>query len=509
MLKIGKLSEFLVGLVKEEILELVDGLHYEGMPIPQAIKDKLLGGLDSYSSTMTVYRDSVKLNILLEDPQMEKERDLQLIATIRDDKIDLDERRLWDNIYKMEENRSLLERINCSVLKTDDFSHDTTFFGEETFEDFTSDDLFTMDKNDGCSVYFVEIKDGVMVENKELLKKRTMSGCKSSVVEDEKKDIRPSEQIREKLVDTVYDALYLYAELYSLGLVFEVDCFEAVFDALKFYYNTLGICFRVSDEVLLSESIKQKCFFFFRALYSKFFNFSGGQGLFPNALYFITGSLQKYRDVFRFLGGKSLRFLRVGHDFEECQGDPLHVSIMKGVSVESIVRNYMIEDTSLHFSALGYKCGTYIKELMELGSDRLSTLFRGSTTLWISVVYLRFKRKTVLFVAGSEGIVGPVSSPMEGCDFDEFNYLPGMGKSVSSMTDQEKDIVSPRMMVAAMILAYIKMGKWVDCFDPNAVYFRDGRKYDLLVQYRYCGEDVNVKNEFFGILNKYLTVPIT
>jgi len=214
----------------------------------------------------------------------------------------------------------------------------------------------------------------------------------------------------------------------------------------------------------------------------------------------VTSSRVKYNQLSMFFIKSGYIPIMVSYVGDELQGNFLDVSWKKVKKLRfPLYVKFMVEDTSLFLSALKWKMGPYIKELMEIGPESFYELFGGSKSLWVSTVVLKISKKTyILFSTGVEGeIVRPGS---QGYDFDLVN-------SVSGVLCYGDDIVStiknPRIINGLLIQNFFKNPA---LFMKSAYkrYIKDAyREVQIYASYVFVGDSDAMRTRFHQEIERW------
>jgi len=120
-------------------------------------------------------------------------------------------------------------------------------------------------------------------------------------------------------------------------------------------------------------------------------------GLFPTMTYYLTSSMEKYIRLCDLMSPFGYVVFRQDYMLPEVQGDPLYVALVKAKRMRLFEVNYIVEDTSLMLSKLGYTAGAYIKDMMKMGSDTFSKIFFLGVELCGLVLLFVRRRKIIMF----------------------------------------------------------------------------------------------------------------
>jgi len=506
MIKVGILSDYCNGLVLEEYRKMIDTVKFGGVTISDDFKRVLMersarsGNLKCYQNEDGIHLFPYELSLQRED-ELEELRDrLEIVRGT-------DQEEMWARILDIEERRTEKDRAECSTLvaleRVEEEEELDFCFSAEEFISYGFDPKI-------LDAFPENNKDMIEKKKREEEERERCSKEISDLVENISQDVVPVSFPVENLSQDVvslevvlcnnhYDMLLLYARLYSFNLVPQVIVFEDFEFYLKDYYLKRNKIFFCSVDVCATLEFQERSVLFFRSIFETNYKMLWKNGLFPMAIYVLTSSVVKFKDIYDVFNNY-IKLLRIDYNRDEVQGDPIYVALCKSNSIESYIRNYIIEDTSLMIGALGFKMGSYIKDLMELGVEKLYTIFGGSKTLWISTMIMSYKHVIFLAVVGVEGTIGPVSRG--GYSFDRINYIDGSDVSMSEMPEVMSRDVNPRI-IAARMLKELLVEKDYSSFD-DASYKRNGLVYKFKMKQLFIGRDSLIEAEFLELVNKYV-----
>lgn len=167
----------------------------------------------------------------------------------------------------------------------------------------------------------------------------------------------------------------------------------------------------------------------------------------------MTGNAGKKAEFESMLEGSSVTVQIVDFDVLEIQGEPLEVAIAKVKEAGNVYKDkekcMMIEDTSLHFNALGGLPGVYIRHFLKvLGVDGLVQIlssFSDKSAFAQSIVCIRLKDGNVkYFSAQVEGTIVPPRGPSDSFGWDTIFLPDGYDKTFGEMTMEERLAISHR-----------------------------------------------------------------
>jgi len=320
------------------------------------------------------------------------------------------------------------------------------------------------------------------------------------IVVEEEKDVKEEIEMREMKVRTAYDSLLLYMYLYSLGEVKrEISNIDEILRVVSEYYVRKHITFIIEDKIPISIKIKDTI----RKYLDSYFCGGGSDlrqiGLIPHALFFLTSSIDKYKDVFELFEKQRFAVFRAPLDVNEIQGDFIQVSMHKILSAQSKYSCCVIEDTALGLDRFDYIGATYIKEFFNMGSVRFYDEFKNCKTLWVStcVGVDRFGHYYIS-VYGTCGYVGPPCN-VNVWSFNSINYVDG--KCVGQ--DLERwPIYHPRRK--AMNSLILMMNRRKGGVGAIRCKFKDRDKYvrDAYLSIGFHGSDIKARKFFDNVLSQ-------
>jgi len=345
---------------------------------------------------------------------------------------------------------------------------------------------------------------GLEEEDEDVLNMLLPRKLEEEKIEEKQKEPEKVEEVKPEkalFVESAYDTLMIYLYLYSLGEVKrEILSMDTIADIVVSHMKEKNIRYEVKDTKILEPEIQR--------VISKFLDsyFSGGDyntkniGLIPHVMFFVTSSIEKFRDAFEFFDRRRYAILRGTTLIEEIQGSFLDVGISKVLVLEPKFPAFFIEDTSLSLEKCGYKCGPYIKDFFSMGSDKFFEAFKGSKSLWISTLVGFDKMKNYFIsVYGTCGKIGVPSR--KGYSFDTVNYVT---EGISVSDDKENWInYHPRLKVFDMFrLMLERKDGGIKC---RKCKFRDknsGMEREALFRCGFFGDDPYARDEFNKVIDQ-------
>jgi inosine/xanthosine triphosphate pyrophosphatase family protein len=316
------------------------------------------------------------------------------------------------------------------------------------------------------------------------------------------------EEVKEVLVPqvevpTAYDVLLMYMYLYSLGEIKEKESdLRNIISIVSKYYISRGSSLKVQENIQLNEQSIATIYRYMDCY------FSGGGlemkkiGLIPHAAFFVTGSGDKYREVFSEFSNVQMPVFRVNGDKPEIQGHFAEVILHKLIDVESQYENVIVEDTSLGLGCFDYKGGTYIKEFITIGAVRFSDKFLNDTTLWISSCMSRRSfagGKYFLSFYGTEGKIGYPSTGTNLNSFNSINYVDGTVVDSKVFKGKEYD---PRHRAMSQLILMMTRVNVKNVFHRSFIHPKSLRKHVCELWMGYTGNDQKAKSFFEESIKK-------
>jgi len=349
-----------------------------------------------------------------------------------------------------------------------------------------------------------EIIDQGLCEPNEKYKGTIVHCLEFEVVEEDvkKKDVDVKKKKKIIQLDNIYDILKIYFQLYSSSYASRVDTVNDVVLEVQRYFDSKEIDCRVIVNNL-SISVRTMCEAYIISFFNSDFLTMKRLGLFPTMTYYLTSSMEKYIRLCDLMSPFGYVVFRQDYMLPEVQGDPLYVALVKAKRMRFFEVNYVVEDTSLMLSKMGYTAGAYIKDMMKMGSDTFSKLFFGSKTLWTSTVIYRKKKDYYVSIVGVEGYIGPVSGIKYG--FDVLNYIYGTDVSFASLTTREQDRRSAGVLSVIQLRNMLTCN--VDSTSPKNGYSADYEvPNEFYFSYEFYGQTDEVKEYFNQLIGPYIRV---
>jgi len=499
MKEIGKLSEILSGMVRDECFDLLKGADMDGESLSDEMCNFLINGSSGNAKRMMAFYDQRGLHLVSGDAYYEFMTDIKKMEYCKEraqsyeaekmyqDYIDIEIR----NFFKIKNDNRMYIQLEKDDTDDDDDCYDSGITMSMSIEDCLE---FGLDPNEIIDQGFCEPNDEY---------KGTVVHCLEFEVVQEKKEIELVEIEKEKKViqlNNIYDILKIYFQLYSSSYSPRVDTVNDVILEVQRYFDSKEINCKVIV-INLSSNVRIMCEAYIVSFFRSDFLTMKRLGLFPTMTYFLTSSMEKYIRLCDLMSPFGYVVFRQDYMLPEVQGDPLYVALVKAKRMRFFEVNYIVEDTSLMLSKMGYTAGAYIKDMMRMGSDTFSKIFFGSRTLWTSTVICKKKKDYYVSIVGVEGYIGPVSGTKYG--FDVLNYIFGTDVSFASLTTREQDkrsagvlsIIQLRNMLTCNVDSTSpKNGYSVDYEVPNEFYF----------SYEFYGESDEVKKCFFQLIEPYV-----
>jgi hypothetical protein len=303
-------------------------------------------------------------------------------------------------------------------------------------------------------------------------------------------------------VRTAYDGLMLYMYLHSLGEIpRQISKLDEMLRIVSEYYDRKNVEFTIKDKIPIQENVKKTIQKYFDTYFA-----GGGRDLIqinlvPHALFFLTTSIEKYKDVFHLFENQRFAVFRVPVKVDEIQGDFLQVSLHKLMQVESQFNACMIEDTALGLDRFDYIGAAYIKDFFSMGGVRFYQEFDKCKTLWISTCVSKDRFKNYyISVFGTCGQIGP---PVEinAWSFNSVNYVDG--KCVGSDLDNWPKY-HPRRKAMSRLLKMMSTRHGgngsIKCKFKHPIY--DDIVYDAYLCHGFHGFDTKARKVFDSIIGK-------